>query len=49
MKKQIFKGCKNLKNSDYKHISVQNDLTFEEREANFKLRQELRERKDNCK
>ena len=46
MKKQIFRGCKNLRDSDYKNISVQNDLTFEEREANFKLRQELRERKD---
>ena len=45
MKKQIFRGCKNLKDSDYKNISVQNDLTAEEREANFKLRQELRERK----
>ena len=46
MKKQIFRGCKNLRDSDYKNISVQNDLTFEEREANFKLRQELKERKD---
>ena len=37
MKLQIFRGCRNLKDSDYKNISVQNDLTAEEREANYKL------------
>ena len=46
MKQQIFRGCRNLKDSDYKNISVQNDLTAEEREANYKLRQELRDRKE---
>ena len=46
MKQQIFKGCRNLKDSAYKNISVQNDLTAEEREANYKLRQELRLRKE---
>ena len=46
MKLQIFRGCRNLKDSDYKNISVQNDLTAEEREANYKLRQELRDRKE---
>ena len=46
MKEQIFKGCKNLKNSNFKNISIQNDLTLEEREEGFKLRQEMRERKE---
>ena len=46
MKEQIFKGCKNLKNSTFKNISIQNDLTLEEREEGFKLRQEMRERKE---
>ena len=46
MKKDIFRGCKNLKNSNYKNVSIQNDLTKEEQEKNFKLRQELRERKE---
>lgn len=46
MKTQIFRGCKNLRDSAFRNISIQNDLTFEEREANFKLRQQLRERKE---
>ena len=46
MKRQIFRGCRNLKDSAYQNISVQNDLTAEERQANFKLRQELRDRKE---
>ena len=45
MKKDVLKKCKNLKNSDYKHISVQEDLTREEQEKQYKLRQELRKRK----
>lgn len=40
----ILKGCKNLKNSDFEHISVQADLTKEERDRNQALRQELKER-----
>ena len=46
MKKDIFKGCRNLKNSNFKHVSIQNDLSREEQEKNFKLRQELRGRKE---
>ena len=45
MKKDIFKGCKNLRNSTYNHVSIQNDLSKEEQEKNYKMRQELRERK----
>ena len=45
MKRDIFRGCKNLKDSDLNHVSIQNDLTREEQEQNFKLRQELKERK----
>ena len=45
IKRDIFRGCKNLKNSDFNHVSIQNDLTREEQEQNFKLRQELKERK----
>ena len=43
--KDVLKKCRNLKNSDYKHISVQDDLTREEQEKQYKLRQELRKRK----
>ena len=45
MKKDILKGCKNLRNSTYKYLSIQNDLSKEEKEKNYKMRQELRERK----
>ena len=45
MKIDILKGCKNLKESTYEHISVQQDLTKDEQEMNFKLRKELRERR----
>ena len=45
MKKDIFEGCKYLKNSIFEHVSVQNDLTIAEQKQNYKLRQELRERK----
>ena len=44
MKKDIFKGCKNLKDSPYCKISIQSDLTIDEQERNYKLRGELRER-----
>ncbi len=47
MKKDILRGCKNLKNSNYKHISVQEDLTREEQEKQYQLRQELRRRIEN--
>ena len=47
MKKQIFKGCRNLKNCTYSHVSIQNYLAREEQEINFKLRQELKQRKAN--
>ena len=46
MKWDILKGCKNLKDSIFSHISVQTDLTVEEQKANYKLRQELKKRKD---
>ena len=46
MKRQIFRGCKNLKQTEYRNVSIQNDLTRAEQEQNFKLRQELRERKE---
>ena len=46
MKRDILKRCKNLKESAYKHISVQEDLTREEQEKQFKLRQELRKQKE---
>ena len=46
MKIEIFKGCKKLKNSAFNHISIQNDLTREEQETNYKMRQELRQRKE---
>ena len=45
MKKQIFKGCRNLKESEYRLVSIQNDLTKAEQEQNYKLRQELKERR----
>ena len=45
MKRQIFKGCRNLKESDYRQVSIQNDLTKAEQEQNYKLRQELKERR----
>ena len=45
MKKDVLKGCRKLKNSDFQHISVQEDLTREEQERQYKLRQELRKRK----
>ena len=44
MKFNIFKGCKNLKNTAYKYISIQSDLSKEEQKRNFELRTELRER-----
>ena len=47
MKSDILKKCRNLKDSIYKHISVQEDLTREEQEQQFKLRQELRKRKQD--
>jgi len=46
MKRDILKKCKNLRDSSYKHISVQDDLTREEQEKQYKLRQELRKRKE---
>ena len=46
MKRDILKKCKNLRDSPYKHISVQDDLTREEQEKQYKLRQELRKRKE---
>ena len=46
MKKQIFRGCRNLKQSEFAHISIQNDLTKEEQERNFKMRQELKQRRE---
>ena len=47
MKKDIFKGCRKLKGSAFSHVSIQNDLTKEEQETNYKMRQELRQRKEN--
>ena len=47
MKRQIFRGCRNLRNSDYNNVSIQNDLTREEQQQSFKLRQELKQRKEN--
>ena len=47
MKKKIFKGCRNLKNSVFKNISIQEDLTKEEQEYNFQLRTQLKTRKEN--
>ena len=44
MKKDIFKGCKNLKDSPYCKISIQTDLTKDEQMRNYKLRAELKER-----
>ena len=44
MKHKIFKGCKNLKETNFKHISIQSDLSKEEQKRNFELRAELRER-----
>ena len=46
LKKAIFRGCKNLKKSPFKDISVQDDLTKEQQEKNFQLRRELKERKE---
>ena len=46
MKWDILKGCKNLKDSIFSNISVQTDLSIEEQKANYKLRQELKKRKD---
>ena len=46
MKRQIFRGCRNLRQSPFNHVSIQNDLTKEEQELNFRLRQELRQRKE---
>ena len=45
IKIDIFKGCQNLKDSPFNHVSIQSDLTKTEQEANFKLRKECRERK----
>ena len=45
MKTLIFEGCRNLKDSSYNHISIQNDLTKDEQTQQFKLRQEVRRRK----
>ena len=45
MKKDVLRGCRKLKDSDYQHISVQEDLTREEQEKQYKLRQELKKRK----
>ena len=46
IKIDIFKGCVNLKNSVFNHVSIQSDLTKVEQEANFQLRKECRERID---
>ena len=46
MKRKIFKGCKNLKDSPFKEISIQEDLTREEQEKNYQLRRELKERRE---
>ena len=45
MKRDIFRGCKKLKDSDFNQVSIQSDLTRGKQEQNFKLRQELKERK----
>ena len=47
MKKKIFKGCRNLKNSPFRNVSIQDDLTKQEQEKNFQLRKQLKERKDS--
>ena len=47
MKKKIFKGCRNLKKSPFRNVSIQDDLTKQEQEKNFQLRKQLKERKDN--
>ena len=44
MKTLIFEGCRNLKDSAYNHISIQNDLTKDEQTQQYKLRQEVRRR-----
>ena len=46
MKIDILKGCKNLKDSAFEHISVQHDLTKDEQEEHYKLRKELRTRRE---
>ena len=46
MKKDIFRGCRRLRDSAYRHVSIKNDLTRDEQERNYKLRQEVRERKE---
>ena len=38
MKRSIFQGRKNLRNLEYNHISIQNDLTKVEQETNNKLK-----------
>ena len=43
----MLKNSRNLRNSDkYKHISARNDLTRKQQEMDYKLRQQLRQRKD---
>ena len=46
IKKQIFRGCRNLRQSAYNHVSIQNDLTKDEQEKNYRLRQELKQRRE---
>ena len=44
IKFDILKGCSNLRNSVFSHISVQHDYTKEEQKRNYNLRKELKER-----
>lgn len=46
IKIEILKGCSNLKDSPFSHISVQHDLTIAEQKKNQQLRKECRERKE---
>ena len=46
IKIDILKGCSNLKDSPFSHISVQQDLTIAEQKKHYQLRKECRERKD---
>lgn len=46
IKIDILKGCSNLKDSPFSHISVQQDLTIAEQKKQYQLRKEYRERKD---
>ena len=45
-KSEIIRKSKILKNTSFKHVYVQPDLTPTQRDIDFKLRKELRERRD---